>query len=223
MTKAFVSTPRGKHIAVLNEFWLQSAVGSVVQVRFAGCQRHAVTHNPGGDVQDNQDEAVFIQFNFEPTGWPSAVLATACRVTFVLANSRRERNAEEPRRGTLTELHGRECDEKHKRRLILSSNTERIKIMAVNWIKWDGWRILAIGSELLWCEPLPPSLISVIRPHRSPPPLSPPPNLSAKPRRMEVEQQQSRQSALLHTPMLAVVAAYYVTNKDSLMSSRSYC
>lgn len=94
-----------------------------------------MTHNPRGDVQDNQDEVVFIQFKFEPTGWPSAGLAAACRVTFVLANSRRERNAKEPRRGTLTELHGRGCDEKHKRRLILSSNTERIKIMAANRIK----------------------------------------------------------------------------------------
>lgn len=42
--------------------------------------------------------------------------------------------------------------------------------MAVNWIKWVGWRTLAIRSELLLqCESLPPLLISLIRPHWCPP------------------------------------------------------
>lgn len=74
-----------------------------------------MTHHPRGDVQGNQDEAAFIRFKFEPTGRATARLATSA-----LANSRKQRSAEARRRETPTKLRGGGCDEKHKRRLILS-------------------------------------------------------------------------------------------------------
>lgn len=66
-------------------------------------------------MQGHQDEAAFVRFKFELTG-----RATACLATSALANSRTERSAEARRRETPTELRGGGCDEKHKRRLILS-------------------------------------------------------------------------------------------------------